>query len=393
MKKLLTLGLVTTMALTIVSCGGSETTEEPTAETPTETEDTATEEPAEEPAEEVYKVGMTTDSGTIDDKSFNEGTWDGIERYREENGTIETRYVQPAGEATEDYLNAYADLVDHGYQTIICPGYKFELAVNEAQELYPDVNFIILDGYPHSGDYAANIQDNTLSIFFAEQESGFYAGVVSALSSETGKVSFIGGMQVPAVQKFGWGYVAGVAYANATYGTDVVVDNYIYQGTFTDAAAGKTLAGQFYDSGSDIVFAAAGGVGNGVIDEGKTRRTNGEDVWVVGVDVDQYEHGVMADGTSVLLTSAVKDLDTAAYDSIDSILNGTFQGGEMITLDSTNNGVGLPAENPNLSDEAISAYDEVYAQVVAGDIVVPASVEDLNTFLGEYGGTAPEGLE
>ncbi|MFV0519561.1 MAG: BMP family protein [Lachnospirales bacterium] len=395
MKKLLSIGIIATLAITATACSSNETPADTATSTETEgsTDSTSDSQSTDEAADvELYKVGMTTDSGTIDDKSFNQGTWEGIKRYEEEFGTIESRYVQPAGEAEQDYLDAYANLVDLGYKTIFSPGYKFETAVYKAQELYPDVNFVILDGYPHSGDYAADIASNTESIFFAEQESGFYAGVASAMSTNTGKVGFIGGSEIPAVQKFGWGYVAGIAYANENFGTDVSVSEYIYQGTFTDIAAGKSLAGQFYDNGCDIIFAAAGGVGVGVIDEGKTRRSNSEDVWVVGVDVDQYESGKMADGSSVILTSAMKDLNAASYNALDEILNGTFKGSEMITLDTSNGGVGLPEENPNLSEEALAKYEEVYASVLAGDIVVPSTVEDLEAFLSEHGYTTPSGV-
>ncbi len=368
MKKLISLGTVLTIAIATVSCGGTDSG--------------------------VHKVGMTTDSGSIDDKSFNQGSWEGIVRYEEENpNTIETRYLQPSNEAEEDYLAAYANLVDAGYNTIVSPGYKFETAVHKAQSKYPDVNFIILDGNPHNGDFTPDIAENTEAIFFAEQESGFYAGVVSALSTETGNVSFIGGMEIPAVQKFGWGYVAGVAYANAMFGTDAMVSDFHYQGTFYDAAAGKALAASFYDKGSDIVFAAAGGVGVGVINEGKTRVEDGEKVWVVGVDVDQYEAGKMSDGSSVILTSAMKDLSNATYTAIDEILAGEFKGGQTVILDSSNNGVGLPENNPNLSEEAISAYEESFKSVVDGDIVVPSTMEELESFLTEFNYETPEGLE
>ncbi len=281
MKKFVSLAMASILVLsTLAGCGSEPTTE--------------AEGGAEATGGEPLKVAMTTDSGTIDDKSFNQGTWEGIIKYEEENaGAIETHYVKPTGEAEADYLNAYADLVDAGYEVIFSPGFKFETAVYKAQELYPDVKFIILDGYPHSGDYAEVIAPNTESIFFAEEESGFYAGITAALETKTGKVGFIGGMEIPAVQKFGWGYVAGVAYANQTYGTNAQVTNYVYQGTFNDVAAGQTLAGTFYNDGVDIVFHAAGGVGVGVINEGKTRRSAGEDVWVIGVDVYQYNEGIM----------------------------------------------------------------------------------------------------
>ncbi len=387
MKKFVSLAMASILAISTLAGCGSKEEAAPAAEG-----GAAGGTEAAAPAE-VLKVAMTTDSGTIDDKSFNQGTWEGILKYEEENaGAIETHYVKPTGEAEADYLNAYADLVDAGYQVIFSPGFKFETAVYKAQELYPDVKFVILDGYPHNGDYNADVKENTESIFFAEHESGFYAGIASALQSKTGKLGFIGGMEIPAVQKFGWGFVSGVAYANKTYGTNAQVTQYIYQGTFNDVAAGQTLAGAFYNDGVDVVFHAAGGVGVGVINEGKTRRTAGEDVWVVGVDVDQYAEGIMEDGTSAILTSAQKDLGNAAYNTIQEIIDGQFKAGQTIVLDSSNGGVGLPAENPNLTAETIAKYEETFAKVAAGEIAVPASVEDLQAFLTTYGYTSASGV-
>ncbi len=382
MKKFITASVTAMLSVSLLaSCGGSKEEPEvnepvtPVEAEPTETDDTETVD------EVVLKVGMVTDSGTIDDKSFNQGSWEGIALYKNLNGNIETQYLQPQGEDTQDYMNAIHDLVDSGYEMIIAPGFKFEEAIGQAQEIYPDVYFTILDGQP------AEIAENTSAIFFAEEESGFYAGVTSALSSQTGKLAFIGGMEIPAVQKFGWGFVAGVAYANETYGTNAVVTDYIYQGTFTDVTAGRTLSAAFYDSGVDTVFAAAGGVGVGVIEEGKTRRINGEEVWVVGVDVDQYADGIYDNENSAILTSAVKGLTVAAYDSIDSVINGNFRGGEAIVFDTTNDGVSLSESQQNLSSEALRAYDDSYTQVKNGEITVPSSQDELLAFLNEYGYT------
>ncbi|MFV0502519.1 MAG: BMP family ABC transporter substrate-binding protein [Lachnospirales bacterium] len=396
MKKLISLAMVTIMSFGFIGCGSK--TETATPDTSVESEAPSEEAPADEvegeaaPEGELLKVGMATDSGTIDDKSFNQGTWEGIVAYEEDNGTIETRYIQPVGETEQDYLNAFADLIDAGYQVIFAPGYKFESAIGKAQEMYPDVKFIILDGTARDADGNEVLAPNSRGIYFDEHEAGFYAGIVSAVESKTGKLGYIGGMEIPAVQKFGWGYAAGVAYANENYGTEAVVSQYIYQGTFTDVAAGKTLAGSFFDSGCDIVFSAAGGVGVGVIAEAKTRRQAGEDVYVVGVDVDQYDDGLLDDGTSAVLTSATKDLNEAAYLTIDEIVNGAFKGNKNVTFNSAINGVGLPPENPNLTEESLDIYNQVYELVAAGDVVVPSSVEELTTFLDEHGYTTPEGI-
>ena len=328
------------------------------------------------------KVGMMTDSGTIDDKSFNQGTWEGIKRYESENGTIEAQYIKPGGEATQDYLEAADNLLAKGNELIIAPGFKFEEAIGKLQAENPETKFVILDGEPEGG-----VAENSVGIYFAEQEAGFLAGIAAALETKTGKVGFIGGMVIPAVQKFGYGFVTGVAYANANLGTNVEVADYLYNGTFYDVQGGQAQAGGMYDKGIDIIFVAAGGVGNGVITEAKTRAEAGDDVYVIGVDVDQYEDGIYNQETneSVILTSAIKRIDNAAYDKIDELVNGTFTGGQVITMDAKNDGVGLPAENPNLSEATQQAADEAFELIKNGTIVVPTELDEVTAMLEDLG--------
>ena len=326
------------------------------------------------------KVGMMTDSGTIDDKSFNQGTWEGIKRYESENGTIEAQYIKPGGEATQDYLEAADNLLAKGNELIIAPGFKFEEAIGKLQAENPETKFVILDGEPEGG-----VAENSVGIYFAEQEAGFLAGIAAALETKTGKVGFIGGMIIPAVQKFGYGFVTGVAYANSNLGTNVEVADYLYNGTFSDVSGGQAQAGGMYDKGIDIIFVAAGGVGNGVIAEGKVRAEAGDDVYVIGVDVDQYEDGIISDGSSVILTSAIKRIDNAAYDKIDELVNGTFTGGQVITMDAKNDGVGLPAENPNLSEATQQAADEAFELIKNGTIVVPTELDEVTAMLEDLG--------
>ena len=197
--------------------------------------------------EDTIKIGMITDSGTIDDKSFNQGTWEGILKYKEDNSNAEVQYLMPTGETTEDYLNAIDNLVMTGVEVMVLPGFKFEEALGIAQERYPEIKFVAIDAEPLVGTDADGnpmyeVADNTVSIFFAEQQASFLTGIAAALETQTNKVAFLGGMEVPAVQKLGWGFVAGIAYANANLGTNVEVADYIYQGTFTDLDAGKALS-------------------------------------------------------------------------------------------------------------------------------------------------------
>ena len=363
MKKALTLLIVLSLlALAVTSCSRkTDETEMATAE-----------------EAKPLMVGMVTDAGTIDDKSFNQGTWEGI-KAAEKDMNIETKYLKPTGTTEADYLKEIGNLYDAGYKLIITPGFKFETSIYQAQTKYADANFVILDGIPHPGDYNAEVKDNTVSIFFAEHESGFLAGVATALELQEGEVGFIGGMEIPPVQKFNWGFQQGVTYANENLGTAIkmVAQNVIYQGSFDNVAAGQQLAAQMYDKGIDAIFAAAGGVGVGAINEAKARAKAGEKVWIIGVDVNQYADGIYEGDKSVILTSAMKKIDQAAYDMIQAKLNGEYPGGQVLTLDATNNGVGIPDENPNLSADTEAAVADIFEMLTSGEISVAAEQGNL----------------
>ncbi len=322
-----------------------------------------------------FKVGMVTDAGTIDDKSFNQGTWEGILRATKDF-SLESKYLKPTGTTEADYIKEITNLNDAGYKFIVTPGFKFETSIFVAQDKYPDAKFVIIDGSPNNGAWddtrKEKVGTNTVSIFFAEHESGFIAGVAAALQIKTGDFGFIGGMEIPAVQKFNWGWQQGIAYANENMGTSVTIkaENVVYQGTFSDVAAGQQLAAQMYDRGVKVIFCAAGGVGVGAINEAKARADKG--VWIVGVDSDQYNQGIYSGDKSIVLTSAMKLVDVAAYNMIKAEKDGTFPGGQTLTFSTKNDGVGLPAVNPNLSEEVVKQVAEVTALIKADKIVVAA---------------------
>jgi len=324
------------------------------------------------------KVGMVTDAGTIDDKSFNQGTWEGALKAATELG-LEKKYLRPAGTTEADYMKEIGNLYDAGFKMILTPGFKFETSIFKAQDKYKDAKFVIIDGTPHSGDYNPVVKDNTVSVFFAEHESGFLAGVATALQLKEGEAGFIGGMEIPAVQKFNWGFQQGLTYANDNLGTKVTMkaDNVVYQGSFDNVAAGGQLAAQMFDRGVKVIFAAAGGVGVGAIKETKDRSEKGADVWLVGVDVDQYNDGKKSDGKSVILTSAMKYIDVVAYDMVKAEVDGKFPGGQTLTFDAKNDGIGLPKENPNLNEDTLKKVDEVYGKIKSGEIVVASEQGNL----------------
>lgn len=316
------------------------------------------------------KVGMVTDAGTIDDRSFNQGSWEGIK------ATVKnSKYLRPSGVTDADYLESINNLYDADYRFIVTPGFKFERAVEVAQEKYPDSKFVILDGAPvnEAGEYV--VGDNTVSIYFAEEQSGFLAGVAAAVELKESEFGFVGGMPIPAVQRFNWGFQQGVNYANANFNTNISIkeENVVYQGNFDDKAGGQQIAAQMYDRGVKVIFTAAGGTGIGVITEAKSRATSGDtSVFVIGVDVDQYADGIYDEATnaSVILTSAMKYIDQAAHDMIVAENSGEFPGGQTLIYDAANSGIGIPAENPNLSAETLETVNSVYSKIQSGEITI-----------------------
>ena len=356
-KKLFAIALCTVMSVGILAgCGNSNQTTESTSKFQMLDTD--------------LKVGMVTDAGTIDDRSFNQGTWEGIK-----DTVKNSKYLKPAGVTDADYETGIANLYDGDFKFIVTPGYKFERAVATSQEKYPDAKFVILDGVPKDAAGNAVLGDNTVAIYFAEHESGFLAGVAAAVQMKESEFGFIGGMQLPAVEKFNWGFQQGVKYANENLGTNVSIkeENVIYQGSFDDKAGGQQIAAQMYDRGVKVIFTAAGGTGVGAITEAKSRATKGDtSVFVIGVDSDQYKDGVYdtANNASVILTSAMKYIDQATYDMIKAEVEGKFPGGKTLTFSVENDGVGIPAENPNLSEDTIKTVNDVYAKIKAGEITV-----------------------
>ena len=333
--------------------------------------------------DDVIKVGMVTDSGTIDDKSFNQGSWQGVLDFQAEHDNVKVQYIKPTGETLQDYTSAIDNLILSGNEVIVMPGFKFDETASVVAEEYPNTEFILIDAEP-TKDGEPVSYDNVVSIFFKENEAGFLSGVASALQTKTGKLGFIGGFNIHSVAKFGYGYVSGVAYANKYLGTDAYVTDYTYVGSFDDVNLGKSVGGGMFDKGVDIIHHASGVVGVGAISEAKTRSENGENVYVVGVDVDQYDEGVTSKGNSVILTSSMKRLDVAVKTQLENWLNGEFEGGKTIVMDYMQDGVGLPIENPNLTEATMETLKEVGKALGNGEVKVPSTVEELESFLAEY---------
>ncbi len=362
MNKLFKVLLMSLLTLSLVACSSNESsTTEPTKE-PTTTESTTTEEPTTGDDGCTVKVGLVTDTGGVDDKSFNQSAWEGLVRYAEENGfSTEAgeciNYLQSTSDA--DYIPNLSNFADQGYDLVIAVGYLFEDAINEVAPLYPDTNFLFID--------SVSDHSNVMSAVYAAEQGSFLVGVAAGLEAKangSNAVGFVGGMEGPLIGSFQAGFEQGVLAANPE--ATIYVE---YADSFSDDAKGQQLAAKLYDAGVTVIYQAAGGAGNGVIKEAKERG----DVWVVGVDKDQFEDGVLDSGESVILTSMIKRVDSSSFAAATAVLDGTFVG-ETVVFDLTNEGVGAElTAGRNLSDETIATIQDYAAQIGDGTIVVEST--------------------
>lgn len=313
------------------------------------------------------RIGLVTDIGGIDDKSFNQGTWEGIKQFGKENNLKEGReikYLQSTAEA--DYVPNLSTFADEALDLIVAPGFLFNNAMAEVAGKYPKQKFLLIDSVVK--DKAGNLLPNVVNAVFAEHEGSFLVGVAAALKAKADKkniVGFVGGMQFPLIEKFQAGFEQGVkaVYPQCT----VMVD---YAGDFGNPGKGQALAAKQYGAGAYIVFHAAGGTGNGVIKEAKERTQKGDVRWAIGVDKDQYADGIYAPGKSAVLTSMVKRVDVAAHDVAVMARDGKFSGGQVLTFSLKNEGVGIPARNPNLPADIVKKVAEYEAQITSGKLKV-----------------------
>lgn len=325
----------------------------------------------------MLKAGMVTDSGGVNDKSFNQGTYEGMKRFVD-NHKDTWELSQAIESKTEQDFEPNLSLAASKNIVVVASGYLFDESIRKVAKANPETNFIGIDL-----DFSAkkDAPKNILTYAFAEEEAGYLAGIAAAKQTKTGKIAYLGGQKVPAVEKFGWGYIAGAQSINPNINI-----TFEYVGSFKDAALGAQKASSLYKNGTDVIFVAAGGTGTGVISEAQKLVQAGKDVWVIGVDRDQYEDGLLPDKKkSVILTSAVKKVDVAAEDGLKKIDDKTFKA-ETIKLTIKENAVGIPEENPNLSEDVKQAIDQATKDLSAGKVKAPNTREAVNSskVIGEY---------
>jgi len=327
------------------------------------------------------EIALITDKGNIDDKSFNQGAWEGVVEFAKANKKTH-QYIKPEEANDAGYLAAIDLAVTGGAKVIVTPGYLFEVPVFEAQTKYPEVKFILLDGKPHTADYVTfETKSNVASIMYEEEQSGYLAGYAAVKDGYT-KLGFMGGMAVPAVQAFGYGYLKGAEDAAAELGLadGAISAIYHYTGDFAETDTNKATAKTMYQEGTEVIFACGGSVGKSVMSAAAESEAK-----VIGVDTDQrYD-------SETVITSATKGLGASVVAVLESIYktdSWSTYAGNTTFFNAANAGVGLPTivigdKKGNAFDRFKSfdkaAYDVIFKALVDGSVVPAREITVLDT--------------
>ena len=346
--------LASIMALSLAACGGQGNTEtSASGESSAQTTDGA-------------EIAMIADGGTIDDRGFNQGTYEGVKQYGEEKG-ISYTYYKPVEKTTDAYLSAMELAIEGGAKIIVAPGFRFKEAMFIAQDTWPDKKFVLLDGIPSDGK-ESKTADNTVGIQYAEEQAGFLAGY-AAVKDGYKNLGFMGGVASPAVVRYGYGFIQGAEAAAKDLSLTDVEMNYYYTGTFDATPETQTLAATWYQNGTEIIFACGSGVGQSVM--AAADASNGGKT--IGVDIDWAEE------SETVVTSSMKALSGTVYQMLDKAYNNEFPGGQNITMNATNNGVELPMATSRFNTFSQEDYDEVYKKLADGTFKPLGDVDETGT--------------
>jgi basic membrane protein A and related proteins len=309
--------------------------------------DTATDEGGQ--SGESIRVGLVTDIGGLNDRGFNQLAYQGLKQ-AESDLNAEIKVLESQSDA--DYIPNLQQLAEDDFDLIISVGFLMTEATAKAAGAYPDVSFAIIDSA-----FDPPI-DNAQGILFKEQEAGYLVGYMAGLVTESGTVSSVGGQKIPPVDKFIAGFQKGAKDANPEVKT---INGYSQD--FVDQAKCKEVALEQLSRGSDVVFQVAGGCGLGALDAAQQ-----EDAWGIGVDADQAFLG------EHVLTSALKRVNVAVFNVIESVANGEFEGGGVTTFGLAEDGVGLGEVSANAPEEAVAQTEEQVDKIIAGEVEIPETV-------------------
>jgi len=318
-----------------------------------------------------YEIALITDVGDIDDKSFNQGSWEGVVEFAQENNKT-YQYYRPTAIGTDPYLAAIELAVENGAKVIVTPGFLFETPIFFAQDEFEDTSFILLDGIPNDGNWGGangpefRTEDNVMSILYAEEQAGFLAGY-AAVREGYRSLGFMGGMAVPAVVRFGIGFAQGanVAATELNLGADAVSLRYHYTGDFAATTKNRTTADTMFQQGVEVIFAAGGAVGQSVMAAAAAANKK-----VIGVDINQ------GGDSPTVITSALKGLGASVQQALAEFFAGEFRGGETVVFNASNDGVGLPTDSESFrfTTFTIAQYDAIFAKLANGTVTVNNSL-------------------
>lgn len=324
------------------------------------------------------KIGLSTDEGGLNDKSFNQAADTGIKKAKKEFG-FEYNAIESKGK--EDYTENLETLIGEGSQLVFGVGYKMLDAIKAAAEKYPETNFTIIDEKVEL--------PNVESITFKEHEGSFLMGVIAGEMAKDGKVGFIGGYDNPLINKFEVGFAAGVMSVNPKAGEDLLSRKTVkYADSFSDVNKGYESGKALIDEGCTIVYHAAGGVGMGMFRAVKEARDAGNgDVWAIGVDMDQAAF-LAASKTKedqelakVIVSSMIKRVDTATYNAAKDVVEKKFKGGTHVELGLVEEGVGVAeTTKDNTPEDVMKKVEEYKKAIIEGKFEVPATIDELKEF-------------
>lgn len=379
MKKILALLLALVMVLSLAACTSSDSGKTSgDAGSSNETAAPADETPAAASADDIpdemtsadgkYQVAFVTDVGQLKDKSFNQGTYDGVKLYANANGKS-YKYYQPANgnEATDDdRVNAFKLACDNGAEVVVAAGFLQEAALRAAATAYPDVNFVFVDGYPLSADSGETLT-NVAAIAFQEEQAGYLAGYAAVMDGYT-KLGFCGGGggTNPACQRYGYGFVQGADAAAAAQGVEVAINySWAYGSSFSASPELQAMATGWYTNGTEAIFACGGSMFQSV-----AAAASAEDGKVIGVDVDQSFE------SPAVITSAMKGLSDATQWAIAKHYDSAWAdiGGVATSLGAADNAVGLPTATWTLTGWTVEEYEALFADIAAGKVEISSEL-------------------
>lgn len=304
------------------------------------------------------KIAMVTDVGGVNDQSFNQSAWEGLQRMEKEFG-IKVAYKESKQDA--DYAPNMETLTDAGFDLIWGIGFLMGDAIKATAQINPDQKYAIIDFA-----YGPETPKNVTGVVFQEEQPSFLVGYIAGKMTKTNKIGFVGGIKFPLIERFEYGYMAGAKMANPK--CEVLSQ---YAESFTDAAKGKAIANNMYQQGADIVFHASGGVGDGVIEAAKEKGK-----WAIGVDKDQ---NFLAPDN--VLTSAMKRVDNAIYDVGRKLKDGQWNGGETEVYNLSNDGVGIAPTSPkHVPADILAEVDQLVARIKKGEFKVPSTKAEFDAF-------------